>query len=274
MKLIGDFWVFSAHQKPFWLACSHGHLDIAELLFATDATVIGQGAPTTPLWVAAHYGHLDCVEFLLNNLSAEQIDRAGPDGTTPLMQLLAAAKKGQQEEEIVKLITVYKFHFEIVKILEMAAYFGNTALFEILFNFDGCTEEEVKRLVGLAVLSDQVPIVQLILQKSAYLNSYAAEVGENHHSKKMREVLSVPRKISQLDDISQLIKMSVKFPKFNDCVESQIQPLGKDVKSIDIEKDVLPHLKKPFCPLSCYVQDSINRQVKKLASFYKMAYIR
>ena len=75
----------AAGATPLWLACFHGHREVAELLLARGAQperphgVIG----SAPLAAAAAQGHLPLVRLLVLEHSAE-VDRANKNGRTAL----------------------------------------------------------------------------------------------------------------------------------------------------------------------------------------------
>ena len=234
-------------------------MKIAKMLWKkspSDLNVLHSGSPS-PLWVACTYSYTECIEFLLDNLSLEQIQQPGPDGTTPLMQLFAAAKVNEiREKKIRDILIVYMFHFGMKQILEMAVLFANYRVFEIFHSF-GCTPKMADNLLELAILSDQVKMVTLILQEHESLQSFAAKVGRNHHLKSMRHCLGLS--LADEKGVSQLTTMSRKFPKFNDCLESKIKPMDPKVEVINLEQHVVPHLKQAFCPLRCYHEDAAAR---------------
>ena len=75
-------------EYPLFLACYHGHADIARLLTEHDVDV-GQASnsSSTPLLVACYYGHVDVVRLLIERNA--DVSQAANNGDTPLFVSLS-----------------------------------------------------------------------------------------------------------------------------------------------------------------------------------------
>ena len=187
----------------------------------------------------------------MGELTPKQIAQPGPDGTTPLMQLFANAVKLEHFASVIEaLIMAFSLSkFTIKDVLEGSIHFGNKSIFQTLCTTYGLPTEDAKLMAHLATMSEQVEILEIILKKFPKLKESCCEAGMNSQSMAMREFLG----IQETEEAgSQLLRMSRKFPKFNEDVEEIIQPLPKDATMVRIEKDIKPLLKEKFCALRCF----------------------
>ena len=186
----------------------------------------------------------------MGELTPKQIAKPGPDGTTPLMQLFANAVKHEHLasdiEALIKAFSLSKF--TVKDVLEGSIHFGSKRIFQHLFAL-GLSIEDAKQMANLATMSEQVEILEIILEQFPMLKESCREAGINSQTTTMREFLGIQETGAAE---SQLVRMSRKFPKFNEDVEEIIQPLPKDATMVSIEKDIKPLLKEKFCALRCF----------------------
>ena len=214
--------------------------------------VLNHGSPS-PLWVSCCYFQTKCIQFLLEELTPEQIAEPGPDGTTPLMQLFANAVKYEDFASVVKIIvvffTVVRSKFLLKDVLEGSIAFGNLNIFQIVFKHCNKPAKEAQEIANLAIKSEQVEILKIILKQFPILEGSIYELGKDTQSLEMREFLGLQKTENVM---TQLLGMSSKFPKFNEATEEVIQPLPPDAQMVNIEDDIIPLLKEEFCPLDCF----------------------
>ena len=239
----------SAHMHPFWIACSEGHVAVAKILLAAKPEILLQSQPSA-LWISCSKLKLECAEFLMNKMSPKQIARPGPDGTTPLMQLLANTVKHKDEssathEFIRKMTDAGKF--EAFHVMETSICFDDEAIFETLFD-KICSVEEASVLGKSAVQAENVAMLKLVRTKYPTIE-VDKEVEERCQTKAMRSVLGIQ---TVINESSELMEMSSRFPKFNEGIEVMIEPLDGSIKFVDLKKDIDPLLKDRFCSLKCF----------------------
>ena len=186
----------------------------------------------------------------MKKMTVEDIAQHGPDGTTPLMELFAnVSKKKDQSSKIESTIIHFHEKFVLNTVLESSIYFGNVDIFSKLFTL-GISKEESKHFATLATLTEDINILEIIFARFPSLKEYCREIGRNCQTVPMREMLELSMEVNVNP---QLVKMSAKFPKFNEGLEIAIKKISKDVKSINIKMDIEPLLKKQFCGLvACY----------------------
>ena len=224
-------------------------MDNAKLLHQRYRSVLHDGSPS-PLWIASSYLHLDVIEFLLSHLTNEQVDEKSPDGTTALMQMCAGAKKYGKEKskKVVQLITRNKHKFETGNISKAAIYFGHLELFKNVSSDMSTTL--ARDYFEIAVQSNSCDILKFLLNRYPSVNDRANYTALSSQSLKVRTILGTPNSVPS--EQTQLCTMSMEFPVFNDKVEEEISPIDPNTAQIDIENDIIPHLKEKFCPLRCY----------------------
>ena len=186
----------------------------------------------------------------MGELTPKQIAKPGPDGTTPLMQLFANAVKHEHiASDIKALIMDFSLSkFTVKDVLEGSIHFGSKSIFQHVFAL-GLSVEDAKQMAHLATMSEQVEILKIILEKFPMLKESCREAGMNSQTTTMREFLGIQETAAAE---SQLVRMSRKFPKFNEDMEETIPPLPKDATMVSIEKDIKPLLKENFCALQCF----------------------
>ena len=190
----------------------------------------------------------------MDNMTPEKIAKIGPDGTTALMQLFANVKKKQEfSPEIEQLIIHYATmaqKFLLKDVMEASITFGNAAIFETFFNLT-VTPIDAMDLARIAVLSEDKKILEIILKAHPQLKPQCQELGRKCQTRPMLEFLG---NISSEE--SELIKMSRKFPKFNEGLEKPINPLPHYAKEVNIEGDIKPLLRDKFCGIvECFGED-------------------
>ena len=190
--------------------------------------LLNMGCPS-PLWISCCNIN-NCVQFLLEKMTVETIAQPGPDGTTPLMQLFAnVSKKKEFSSDIEMVIVYFSQKFGLKKILELSIHFGNVNIFSNLFAL-GISNKDSKHFAKLATLAEDIDILEIILARFPLLKEYCREIGSKCQAVPMRDKLGLSK---DTDVDSQLVKMSAKFPKFNEDLEIPIRKISDSAKSIN-----------------------------------------
>ena len=204
-----------------------------------------------PLWIACCNLN-DCIHFLVENMNQEGIAQAGPDGTTALMQLFAnVEKKKDSSSEIEQLILDFTMNkFGPRQVLETSILFANQYIFRKLFNMGGVSLDNAMEFAKLAIKAEDTNILGIIFEKNPILKEECKRLVKTCQTRPMLELFDISFNPS---DQSQLMKMSQKFPKFNESLEKAIKPLPKHRTQVSIEEDIKPLLKDEFCGIvACY----------------------
>lgn len=198
-----------------------------------------------------------CAEFLLDKqeLALDRIAEAGPDGTTALTQMFAnIAKKKELSSYIEKFIVLFteRSRFCVKDVIEASIIFGSVNIFEKFNQF--ITEYDTRNLTKLAIQCEDVNILQIIFDTHPDLKESFGNLAKKSHS---RPILQLFGKSFKPSNQSQLMRMSQKYPKFNENLEKIIEPLPWYVKEVNIDKHIKPLLKEEFCGLvACYQEES------------------
>ena len=144
--------------------------------------------------------------------------------------------------------------------MESSIHFGNVNIFRKLFTL-GISKEDSKYFAKLATLTEDTDILKIILESFPSFKGYCQDIGRNCQTVPMRELLGLSMDV---DINSQLVKMSAKFPKFNEGLEISIKEISKDAKNVAIKKDIEPLLKEQFCGLvACYGKNPKSVPISK-----------
>ena len=187
----------------------------------------------------------------MDKMSQEEIEQPSPDGTTPLMQLIAQAAVHKNNIAPLDQLLVEmteKGKLKAWQIMETSIIFDNTTVFKTFFG-NGCAEEEAgTRLAKTAIQCESVDILKIIWAKFPGVG-VNKELAETCQTIAMQKALGFP--IVQTVS-SELLEMSAKFPKFNEGIENTVKPLPEDARLVDIKTQIMPLLKDKFCTLKCF----------------------
>ena len=174
-------------------------------------------------------------------MSVEDIAQPGPDGTTPLMQLFENVSKKNFFSTVIEINIIHFYlKFGLKNVLESSIYFGNINIFSKLFTL-GVSEEDSKHFANLATMAEDTNILEIILKRFPSFKGYCREIGKNCQTMPIRKMLGLSMDISAN---SQLIKMSAKFPKFNEDVEISIEKISKESNPVSSLRKTLNHYSK------------------------------
>ena len=237
-------------------------MNIVEYLNRKKPELLSAEFYPSPLWISCCNWKPNVIRFLMEKMTPKQIAKPGPDGTTPLMQLFANIKKKKEYSTLIEQIII---HFALADpkflpqdILEASITFGNAAIFEKVFQLS-VSSSDAMNLARMAVQSEDTKILEIIIKNHPELESSCQELGGKCQTRQMLKLLE-----NSCSYESELIKMSRKFPKFNENLEKAIKPLPQLASEVDIERDIKPLLKEKFCGIvDCYGKDPTAVPISK-----------
>ena len=193
------------------LACKSGLEEAAKLILEHSPSLVNAGTPH-PLWIAASEGHAGILQVLLSRKNREIIPRGvvAPDGTTPLMMVIAKADRDAFN-------ALRSFYDEKEMLLEVVNFGSMKLLGEIIeFSRDGLSRE----LLPAAIASEQTEMVEEIL-----LNK--KDENQKHLTSTKLGILKLLGKEETHHLSSNLTRLSAQFPLFNSNVEGDKPQCGR-----------------------------------------------
>ena len=229
------------------MACRHGRLEVVKVLFRPESLAL----KPSPLWISCCYLQLECADFLMTKMTPEQIAERAPDGSSPLQQLLSNSAKHQSlKPTIDRFILKHAWKkMGVRNALQASILFDNSAVFQHFISHS-MPQDEVENLAKIAALCENTEILAMIIRKYSDVKTCIKSLGLKYQKQEVYKFLGLQPPDSEPEP--QLVSMSRRFPKFNDSIEATIPPLPLDAEEINIQKDIVPHLKDRFCTFKCF----------------------
>jgi hypothetical protein len=251
---------FICGKKPttgtssFGLACKNGLLEIAKDLLESGTVDINEGSPT-PFWHATNEGRKDILKFLMKDKRIK-FDEPAPDGTTPLM--IAIAKEHSALLPIFEELSGGYF-----EILRACIKFGRIDLInKASIASAKLNQAHVQQLIDEAILSDDINTLNYLASEMANI-SFDSLLLKKQSLVEKRYSFDVRTKFganTNTNVLAALVGLSEKFPEFNDDIQEDWSKNWSPESLhrfdatgivfdhfIDIETDVLNHVKNRFC---------------------------